>query len=141
MHERPFRWIGPPQGHADALVYVVSPDVAVRRALALLLEAEGFLARPFASADAFLTGAHTAPVGMRRCLLVEHRSPGGAGGLDLVRRSVAAGLDMPAVVLVAAGRPSPRGRTAGAGGLVAFADPFRVEDVLRAVSEAVRPRG
>lgn len=124
-----------------ALVYVVSSDPAVRRSLALLMEAESFLVRPFACADTFLTGVCTAPVGVRRCLLVEHRSSDGEEGLTLVRRLAAAGLEMPAVVLTAASRPSARGHTAEAGDLVAFADSFHVEDVLRAVSDAVRPHG
>ncbi len=62
---------------ATGPVFVIDDDEAVRDSIRWLLEANGFVARTFGSAESFLeSGAANEPIG---CLLVDVRMPGLSG--------------------------------------------------------------
>jgi two-component system, LuxR family, response regulator FixJ len=63
---------------AEATVYIVDDDEAIRDSLALLLGAAGFSVVVYGSAEAFLI---TAPQGPG-CVVIDVRMPG-MGGLEL----------------------------------------------------------
>jgi FixJ family two-component response regulator len=118
------------------VVFVVSSDAAVRRALVILLETEGLHARPFASTAAFLAEARDRPAA-RRCLLVEHHLPSGMDALGLLERLAAAGAAMPAIVLTETAGPELRRRAVASGATAVLAGPPDVDALLRAVADAI----
>ncbi|KAA2213689.1 response regulator transcription factor [Teichococcus oryzae] len=125
---------GAASGAEGARVLVVSADGAVRQALVLMLEAEGIPACSFASAAEFL-GVREGP-GADRCLLAEEKLPG-PGGAALAATALAAGRARAAVILAPpARRAAPRPARAG----IAFVDPFQLDEVLRAVRQALGSR-
>ncbi|MFH5926747.1 hypothetical protein [Roseomonas xinghualingensis] len=126
-------------GHA-ALVFVVSADAAVRRALALLLETEGIGSRSFASAPVFLAELPSIMeelAGAHHCLLVEDCLADGGNGLELAERVTATGFPMPAVVLKMPVGLAAACRAALSRGSIIFADPFQADAVLQHVRGAL----
>lgn len=62
-------------------IYVVDDDDAVRDSLVALLEPEGFVVKPFSSAEKFLADVEEKPSGNSRpnCLLLDLNMPGKSG--------------------------------------------------------------
>lgn len=83
-----------------SLVHVIDDDAGVRAALALLIEASGWQARTFASAQAFLERTHD-PHADHVCLLLDLQMPimNGAALKEHLRDH---GMDLPTIVLTAA---------------------------------------
>jgi len=119
----------------STIVYVVSPDAAVRRSLILLLEAEGIETRSFASAASLLEElpALGTKQAARRCVLLEERLPGGGGGLDLAERLIQADLDLSTIILQAAVGPVRDRQLRKVPATVVFADPFHMDALLQKV--------
>ncbi|MEJ8857289.1 response regulator [Variovorax robiniae] len=79
-----------------ALVCVIDGDPGMRASLVRLLGAQGWLTRPYPSADAFL--AAQPPAASVACMLLDVRMPG-TSGLDLQRHLVQKGC-APAVIFI-----------------------------------------
>ena len=81
----------------NALIYLVDDDESVRKAMSRLLKASGFVVRSYDSALAFLADA---PMLTGACLLLDIRMPG-MTGLQLVKRMVDSGMDIPTILITA----------------------------------------
>ena len=114
-------------------VYVVDDDVSVREALRNLLQSVGLKVELFDSADNFLaTKATTAP----SCLILDVRLPG-LSGIDLQRHIAEAKHQIPIVFITGHGDIPMSVRAMKAGAVEFLTKPFRDQDLLDAVHEAV----
>jgi two-component system, LuxR family, response regulator FixJ len=115
-----------------APVHVVEDDPAMRDALTLLLQGEGFEVRSYPSAEAFLAELdRSQPI----CLLADVRLPD-MDGITLYRRLVELGLD-PATVVITAHGDVPMAVAALKEGVVDFVEkPFDPVLLLESVREA-----
>ena len=84
---------------ADAKVYVIDDDAALRDALSFLLRSRGVGAVGFSSAEAFLEAYHP---NLRGCVLTDVRM-GAISGLELFSRLAEAGSQLPCIVLTGHG--------------------------------------
>ncbi|MEQ1696456.1 MAG: response regulator [Hyphomicrobiaceae bacterium] len=84
---------------ADAKVYVVDDDAALRDALSFLLRSRGVDAIGFESAEDFLAAYHA---GLRGCVLTDVRM-GAVSGLELFARLAEAGSQLPCIILTGHG--------------------------------------
>ena len=114
-------------------VYVVDDDVSVREALRNLLQSVGLKVELFDSADNFLaTKATAAP----SCLILDVRLPG-LSGIDLQRHIAEAKHQIPIVFITGHGDIPMSVRAMKAGAVEFLTKPFRDQDLLDAVHEAV----
>jgi two-component system CheB/CheR fusion protein len=86
----------PSPGGGRPMIYIVDDDDDVRRAIELVLRAEGFAARSFADCEAFLADYQP---GGGVCLLIDAYLPGGMSGLDLLAHLREAGDLLPAIMI------------------------------------------
>lgn len=114
-------------------VYVVDDDVSVREALKNLLQSVGLKVETFNSADTFLSSK---PATTPSCLILDVRLPG-LSGLDLQRQLAQTKHEIPIVFITGHG-DIPMSVRAIKGGAVEFlTKPFRDQDLLDAVRQAV----
>jgi two-component system response regulator FixJ len=116
-----------------APVFIVDDDPAVRAGLGALLEASGYAAEAFESAEDFLARPSLPPSG---CVLVDVRMPGMSGlelQRELKRRAIAL-----AVVVITGHGDIPMAVAALKAGAVDFLEkPFDSDALLAAVEQAV----
>lgn len=116
-----------------AMVYVVEDDPSVRQSLGNLLRAAGFQATLFASAEEFLAVSLADAPG---CLVLDVRLPG-LNGLDLQARMNAAGSDLPIIFITGHGDIPMSVRAMKAGATEFLTKPFRDDELLAAVEQAL----
>jgi FixJ family two-component response regulator len=80
-------------------VFIIDDDAAVRKSLAYLIESEGWSVRTFELASGFLEAV---PTDVPGCIITDVRMPG-ISGLELQRRLVASGRQMPIIIITAYG--------------------------------------
>lgn len=120
-------------GRDPAAVFIVDDDEADRCSLAALVQAHGFHAKPYASAEAFLKDRG----GSRRgCLLLDVRMPE-MGGLALQRTMRADGDDLPVIVMTAFGDVPTAVHAMKEGAIDFIEKPFREETLLTAIHAAL----
>src|SRR5271163_4500857 len=120
--------------HSTPVVFVVDPDRAVRESLERLIRCEGWHAETFASAEEFL--AHPLEVAPG-CLTLDVSLPG-LSGLALQKRAAVECPHIPTIFLSAKG-DIPTAVEAMKGGAVEFlTKPFRDNELLSAVREALK---
>jgi FixJ family two-component response regulator len=117
----------------NPIVYVVDDDESVREALASLLRSAGRDVETFASAKAFLE--NNLP-DMPSCLVLDVRMPG-LSGLDLQQRLTEIYTRIPIIFITAHGDIPTSVRAIKAGAVEFLTKPFRDEDLLRAINEAL----
>lgn len=115
------------------MVYVVEDDPSVRQSLGNLLRAAGFQATLFASAEEFLAVSLADAPG---CLVLDVRLPG-LNGLDLQARMNAAGSDLPIIFITGHGDIPMSVRAMKAGATEFLTKPFRDDELLAAVEQAL----
>ena len=118
---------------ADAIVFVVDDDPGVREAVAGLVRSAGLGVQVFASAQEFLAAA---PRDVPGCLVLDVRLPG-VSGLDLQSRMAELKLDLPIVFITGHGDVPTSVRAMKAGALEFLTKPFRDQDLLDAVANAI----
>jgi len=119
--------------NSQAMIYVVDDDESVRRALTLLLKANGYRVETFACAVDFLAFKHGR---FSSCLLLDVNLPGINGPL-LQDTMAAEHLDIPIVFITGHGS-IPMGIKAMKSGAVDFLPkPFTEKDLLDAVERAI----
>jgi two-component system response regulator FixJ len=118
---------------ADACVYVVDDDEAVRDSLFALLEANGYTSRTFSSAQEFLAAAPTLRPG---CLIADIRMPG-MDGLEMQQRLVERSLPFPLIVVTGHGDVPLAVRAMKAGALDFIEKPFAAETILHSAESAL----
>ena len=114
-------------------ISIVDDDISVREALKSLLRSVGWNAETFCSAQEFLASPYTSQPG---CLILDVRLPG-LSGLDLQRQLADADLQIPIIFITGHGDIPMSVRALKAGAVDFLSKPFRDQDLLDAVQEAV----
>jgi len=117
----------------SAVVYVVDDDEAVREALRSLLRSAGFRVQTFGSAREFLDTRLSDTPG---CLVLDVRLPG-LSGSDLQRELANRGNPLPIIFMTGHGDIAMSVRAMKAGAVEFLTKPFRDQDLLQAVDEAI----
>jgi FixJ family two-component response regulator len=120
-----------------AVIYVVDDDKATRHALSSLLRSIGLVVALFESADDFLkTDFQDVP----GCLVLDVRMPG-RSGLDLQSRLTEMGLDLPIVFMTGHCDIPMAVQAIKAGAVEILTKPFRDQDMLDAIQQALARDG
>ena len=119
---------------AAGAVCVVDDDEAVRDSLGMLLESVGLEAQLFGSANEFLDSIGAVRPG---CLVLDVRLPG-MSGLDLQRELAARDVDVPIVFITGHGDVPMAVRAMQEGAVDFLEKPFKEQDLLDRVSQALR---
>jgi len=114
-------------------VFVVDDDASVREAVSNLLRSVGHRPKLFASAQDFLGSAKT---DTPACLLLD-RPDAGARGLDCQRALSEAGWQIPVIFMSGHGDVPMTVRVMKAGAVDFLTKPFRDQDLLDAVGQAL----
>lgn len=119
---------------AEARVYVVDDDPAVRQGIVVLLESAGYVVWAFDSAESFLCGyRHHVPA----CLITDIRMPG-MDGLELQQRLLCEERTAPPVIVLSGHADVPAAVRALKAGAVDFIEkPFQPSVLVARVSEAL----
>lgn len=115
-------------------VHLVDDDEALRTALSRLLRAAGHEVRVYASAADFLMARNS---GMRGCLLLDVRMPGGPTGLELQQSLVRQGETLPIIFLTGHGDIPMSVRAVKNGAFDFLTKPVGRDDLLKAVASAL----
>lgn len=119
----------------DALVYVVDDDLSVREALSSLIRSVGLRVQTFASPLEFLRRDARSD-GVPACLVLDVRMPG-MSGLELQRELAQADRAFPIVFITGHGDIPMTVRAMKAGAVEFLPKPFRDQDLLDAISQAL----
>lgn len=115
------------------VVFVVDDDRSLREALSSLIRSIGLRVETFASAQEFLECPRSDAAA---CLVLDVRLPG-LSGLDLQRELAAAGTQIPIVFMTGHGDIPMTVRAMKAGAIEFLPKPFRDQDLLDAIGEAL----
>jgi FixJ family two-component response regulator len=118
---------------ADAIVYVIDDDAAIREALGSLVRSVGLGVETFASAQEFLASDRPDISG---CLILDVRMPG-LSGLELQSELSQANIHLPIIFLTGHGDIPMTVRAMKAGAVEFLTKPFRDQDLLDAISQAI----
>src|SRR5579863_2187395 len=116
-----------------SVVFVVDDDVSIREALRNLFRSVGLNVRTFATAQEFLSNRQAEVLG---CLVLDVRLPG-LSGLDLQRQLVEANVRIPIIFITGHGDIQMSVRAMKAGAVEFLTKPFRDQDLLDAVQQAI----
>jgi len=117
----------------DSEVFVVDDDLSFRRSTERLIRLAGFRVRGFASAGEFLAAGRA-----RRpsCLVLDVRMPG-LSGLDLQRKLARGGNATPIIFITGYGDIPTSVKAMKAGAVEFLTKPFRKQDLLKAIKQAL----
>ncbi len=118
---------------AEPVVFVVDDDASMRQSLENLLRSVGLRAQSFASAQEFLRGKRP---DVPACLVLDVRLPGGSG-LDLQKNVAEAGVEMPIIFITGHGDIPMSVQAMKAGAVGFLPKPFRDQDLLDAIHQAL----
>jgi FixJ family two-component response regulator len=122
-----------PTTDGQATVFVIDDDSSVREAIEGILRSVGLRAQTFESPQAFLqSGAPAGP----SCLVLDVRLPG-LSGLDLQHELTRANIEIPIVFITGYGDIPMTVRAMKAGAVEFLTKPFRDQDLLDAVQQAL----
>ena len=116
------------------LVHLVDDDDAVRHGLSLLIGSVGLRVQAWADPQAFLAGFDRRAIG---AIVLDVRMPG-VGGLAVLDRLVADGVDLPVVMLTGHGTVEMCRRAFKAGAAEFLEKPVDDEQLIEALQQAVR---
>ena len=116
------------------VVFVVDDDASVRRAIKRLVESVGLRVELFGSATEFMSSQRPDAAG---CLVTDIRLPG-ISGLDLHRELVKADDEIPTIFITAHGDIPMTVRAMKAGAVEFLTKPFRDQDLLDAIQQALQ---
>jgi FixJ family two-component response regulator len=117
----------------EPVVFVVDDDPSIRDALTSLIRSVGLGVETFGSAREFLTGQRPDVPG---CLVLDARLPG-LSGLDLQRELAAAQIDLPIIFITGHGDIPMTVRAMKAGAVGFLTKPFRDQELLDAIQQAI----
>jgi FixJ family two-component response regulator len=115
------------------LIAIVDDDESMREAIKGLMRSIGFDAETFSSADDFLRFPH---IRRTACLVTDINMPG-MSGLDLHRRLVALGKNIPTVLITAFPEKNVRASALGADIVGCLTKPFGEQILLDCISSAL----
>ena len=117
----------------DKLVFVVDDDAPLRESLADLLRSIGLRVETFATAQEFL---QTKRADVPSCLVLDVRLKG-LSGLDLQKRLVDGDVDIPIIFITGHGDIPMAVQAMKAGAVEFLRKPFRDQDLLDAIQQAL----
>lgn len=117
----------------EAIVFVIDDDESIRQALRSLIRSVGLEVETFASAHEFLERAR--PDGPA-CLILDVRMPG-VSGLDLQRDLGESNIHIPIIFITGHGDIPMSVRAMKAGAVEFLTKPFRDQDLLDAIQQAL----
>jgi FixJ family two-component response regulator len=118
---------------ADAVVFVVDDDSSVREAIKSLIRLVGLRVETFGTAQEFLQSKRPDLPG---CVVLDVELPG-LSGLDLQRELAAHGIKLPIIFITGYGDIPMSVRAMKAGALEFLTKPFRDQDLLDAIRQAL----
>jgi FixJ family two-component response regulator len=118
---------------ADAIVFVVDDDSSIREAIESLVSLLGLRVETFSSAQEFLR--HHRP-DLPGCMVLDVELPG-LSGLDLQRELAAHGINLPIIFITGYGDIPMSVRAMKAGAAEFLTKPFRDQDLLDAIHQAI----
>jgi FixJ family two-component response regulator len=118
---------------AEALVFVVDDDASMRESLQNLLRSVGLQVEAFTSAQEFLR--RTRPE-VPSCLVLDVRLPG-LSGLELQQRLAAGDLAIPIIFITGYGDIPMTVQAMQAGAVTLLSKPFRDQELLDAIQQAL----
>jgi FixJ family two-component response regulator len=118
---------------ATPIVFIVDDDISVRESLQSLIRCEGWQPQPFASAQEFLSHPR---VVVPSCLILDVYLPD-LNGLDLQMRMAADHIDLPIIFITARGDIPMSVRAMKAGAAEFLTKPFKDDQLLGAVRNAI----
>jgi FixJ family two-component response regulator len=118
---------------ADAIVFVVDDDSSIREAIKSLVSLAGLRVETFASAHEFLRNEQPDLPG---CVVLDVELPG-LSGLDLQRELAAHGVKLPIIFITGYGDIPMSVRAMKAGAMEFLTKPFRDQDLLDAIQQAL----
>ena len=116
-----------------AVIAIVDDDPSVQRGLQRLIRSAGWKAETFASAQEFLARSQAESP---NCVLLDLQLPG-LSGLDLQKRMVEVGLEIPIVFLTGHGDIPASVQAMKAGAVQFLTKPVDEQELLQAIEEAV----
>jgi FixJ family two-component response regulator len=119
--------------NADAIVFVVDDDWSIREAIESLVKLAGLRVETFGTAQEFLRSERPALPG---CVVLDVELPG-LSGLDLQRELAAHGIKLPIIFITGYGDIPMSVRAMKAGALEFLTKPFRDQDLLDAIQQAL----
>ena len=119
--------------HAMPVVFVVDDDVSVRESLEALIRFEGWRPEAFPSAEEFL--AHPRAL-TPSCLILDLTLPG-LNGFELQERIASDCGDMPIIFISSFGDVPKTVRAMKAGAVEFLTKPFKDDDLLSAIRQAI----
>jgi FixJ family two-component response regulator len=125
--------MSPKMTEKEPIVFVVDDDAGVREALSSLGRSVGFRVHTYASANEFLRGPRPDGPG---CLVLDVRLPG-LSGLDLQRELTQADIHIPIIFITGHGDIPMTVRAMKAGAVEFLTKPFRDQDLLDAIQQAI----
>src|SRR6202521_1066387 len=117
----------------DSIVFVVDDDPSIRRAIKRLVQSVGLHVELFASATEFMNSSRPDVVS---CLVLDIRLPG-ISGLDFQRKLADANNPIPIIFITGHGDIPMSVRAMKAGAIEFLPKPFRDQDLLDAIQEAI----
>jgi len=117
----------------ESIIYVIDDDAAIREALGSLIRSVGLCVETFASAQEFLARKCQVRTG---CLILDVRLPG-LSGLELQSELTEAEIHLPIIFITGHGDIPMTVRAMKAGAVEFLTKPFRDQDLLDAVSQAI----
>ena len=117
----------------NSLVCVIDDESSIRESLSNLLHSVGLNVQAFASAQEFLTNR---PREAPSCLVLDVQLPG-ISGLDLQQKLATGDAQVPVIFITGYGDIPMTVRAMKAGAIEFLTKPFRDEDLLRAVDQAI----
>ena len=122
---------------SEPLVCIIEDELSVRESLSDLLESMGLKAEAFASADEFLAKSFSE---VPSCLVLDIQLPG-ISGLDLQQQLRNGETKIPIVFVTGYGDVPTSVRAMKAGAIEFLTKPFRDQDLLTAVNQAIERGG
>jgi DNA-binding NtrC family response regulator len=118
----------------DPLVCVIDDEPSIRESLSSLLRSAGLKVQAFSSAQEFLASA---PLEALSCLVLDVKLPG-ISGLDLQQELASGDAQIPIIFITGYGDIPTSVRAMKAGAIEFLTKPFRDEDLLSAIDQAIK---
>jgi FixJ family two-component response regulator len=118
-------------------VFIIDDDRGMRQAIQDLVESVGLRAESFATGEAFLSRQRTSDPS---CLVLDVRLPQ-MSGLDFQRRLAETGVQIPIIFITAHGDIPMSVRALKSGAVEFLTKPFRDQDLLDAIQQALQRDG
>jgi len=119
---------------AGSTVFIIDDDRSMRQAIQDLVESVGLRAEAFATGQDFL---RKQPTGGPSCLVLDVRLPQ-LSGLDFQRQLAEAGIQIPIIFVTAHGDVPMSVRALKSGAVEFLTKPFRDQDLLDAIQQALQ---